>query len=146
MTTSISAPPEQKLVTRWLGLAVYMLAASGIFSLIIIFARTPGLYDIPYVKKLFHEALVIHVDLLVLAWPLCIAAMIWAAFCPSKLSPLGQKKINKLGMLLVAGGAFLLVISPLDIAAEPLKNNYVPIITSHVFLACLLYTSPSPRD
>ena len=59
MTTSISEQLKQRLAKRWLGLAVCMLAASGIFSLIIVFARTPGLYDIPYVKKLFHEALVI---------------------------------------------------------------------------------------
>lgn len=122
---------------RWLVLAVLMLAGSGIFSLIIVFARTPGLYELPLVKKLFSEALVVHVDLLVLCWPLCIAGLMWAAFCPSKQHQI-QQFINKASFALVGLGALCLVVSPLDMAAMPLKNNYIPMITSKIFSYGLL--------
>lgn len=136
----MSKNANHEITKKWLMLAVWMLALSGIFSLIIVFARTPGLYNLPYIKKLFHGALVIHVDLLVLAWPLCIAAMMWSAFCPSKLEVQNKEHlvVNYAGMISIGLGALFLVAAPLDFAAEPLKNNYIPVITSHIFILGLL--------
>lgn len=133
MSTPQADTFQQLIPLRWLKFAVSVLLLSGVFSLIIVFARTPGLYNIPYVKKLFHEALVVHVDLLVLGWPLCIAAMMWAVFCPSKLSLAGKTTINILASWLIGFGVLGLIVSPLDMAAEPLKNNYIPVITSDIF-------------
>ncbi|MFN7452136.1 MAG: hypothetical protein ACK5R5_04440, partial [Alphaproteobacteria bacterium] len=54
---------------RWLMLGVAALAIAGLFSLILVIARTPQLAGL---KELFSVALVVHVDLSVLVWFLAV--------------------------------------------------------------------------
>jgi len=64
----------QPLLKSWLLLSVFSLIAAGLFSLLLVLSRTPGIQSvIPWVD-FFHTALVVHVDLSVLIWFLSMSA------------------------------------------------------------------------
>lgn len=111
----------------WLLLGVAALALAGLFSLVLVVARTPALSSIPLFQKIFHEALVVHVDLSVLVWFLCVACMFWSR-------QVGRGSVLEKGALIsMALGSLLLCLSPLDPAGEALMSNYIPVIASPVF-------------
>ena len=57
------------LTIGWLSLALGSLVVGGLLTVVIVLSRTPYIQDIfPWVD-LFHTALVVHVDLTVLVWP-----------------------------------------------------------------------------
>ena len=65
-------------VSRWLILALLSLVAAGLFSVLLVLARTPVIQAwIPFVD-FFHVALVVHVNLSVLVWLLAITAAMWS--------------------------------------------------------------------
>jgi len=130
MTTKYSLPladaPQQRLATGWLCVAVGFLLASGIYPLLLALARTS--YDMPW-KDFFYTALVLHVDFTVLWWLLAIAGVFWSLNATERAVKSGWVAL----MLVVAGGV-LVSISPLTGAANPLTNNYVPILENHYFM------------
>ena len=64
---------RRNLAIVWLWLAVLMLLGAGIFSVLLVLARTPMIGEmIPFVD-FFHTALVIHVNLSSLVWILSFA-------------------------------------------------------------------------
>ncbi|MCM2328204.1 MAG: hypothetical protein NDI88_09970, partial [Lysobacter sp.] len=63
---TVARDASARLATGWLVLGVAALVGSGLFSLLLVLARTPGLKDVFPVANLFQVALVAHVDLSVL--------------------------------------------------------------------------------
>ncbi len=121
---------------RWLMIGVWSLAIAGIFAVILVVARTPGFCDMPFFLKLFHEALVVHVDLSVLVWFLSIACMFLSLASPT--SGLNAKDtllsyLNPAGQLCFIAGMFFIAISPADQGGEGVMSNYIPVIMSPVF-------------
>jgi len=114
-----------KVASGWLAIAVGFLLASGVYPLLLALARTT--YEMPW-KDFFYTALVLHVDFTVLWWLLAIAAVFWTLSASDK--GLGW---SKLAMLLVVFGGIFAAIAPLLADANPLTNNYVPMLEDNHF-------------
>lgn len=116
---------QLNVASGWLIIAVGFLLASGIYPLLLALARTT--YEMPF-KDFFYTALVLHVDFTVLWWLLAIAAVFWTLSGSGK--GLGW---SKLAMLLVVLGGVFAGIAPLLADANPLTNNYVPMLEDNRF-------------
>lgn len=113
------------VASGWLAIAVGFLLASGVYPLLLALARTT--FEMPW-KDFFYTALVLHVDFTVLWWLLAIAAVFWTLASNDK--GLGW---SKLAMLLVVLGGIFAAIAPLLADANPLTNNYVPMLEDNRF-------------
>jgi cytochrome c oxidase subunit I len=124
---------NRKLAAGWLVLGVGALVASGLFSLLLVFSRTPGLNRLIPVADLFHVSLVVHVDLSVLVWFAAFAGALWTFA--------GSRRGVTLGWiaLLVCGiGTVLIAAAPFLGNGAPIMSNYVPVLDSPVFIAGLV--------
>jgi heme/copper-type cytochrome/quinol oxidase subunit 1 len=115
-----------QVASGWLAIAVGFLLASGVYPLLLALARTT--YEMPW-KDFFYTALVLHVDFTVLWWLLAIAAVFWTLATNSDKG-LGW---SKLAMLLVVVGGVFAGIAPFLADANPLTNNYVPMLEDNRF-------------
>ncbi|HRI18147.1 MAG TPA: hypothetical protein PL196_06455, partial [Burkholderiaceae bacterium] len=59
---------RRALARGWLWLSMLALVGSGLFSILLVVSRTPGLNQWLPVADFFRVALVVHVDLSVLVW------------------------------------------------------------------------------
>lgn len=123
---STMAKEQRRLAIGWLYVAVAFLLASGIYPLLLALARTT--YEMPW-KDLFYTALVLHVDFTVLWWLLAIAGVFWSLNSTSRTVSMGWWALG----LVVASG-ILVGISPLTGPANPLTNNYVPVLENRYFM------------
>jgi len=129
-TLSLADTPQQRLAIGWLCVAVGFLLASGIYPLLLALARTS--YEMPW-KDFFYTALVLHVDFTVLWWLLAIAGVFWSLNSTAR-----AVKSGWIALTLVVAGGILVGISPLTGAANPLTNNYVPMLENHYFIKGLI--------
>lgn len=131
MFSNPESPIPNPLSRYWLLLGVTALAIAGLFSLVLVIARTPSLAQLPLFARLFHEALVVHVDLSVLLWFLSIACMMFSLQAASSRQPLPY--VEEGALICFALGMLGIAASPLDPNATALMSNYIPVITSPVF-------------
>ena len=129
---TVARDASARLATGWLLLGVAALVGSGIFSLLLVLARTPGLKDLFPVANFFQVALVAHVDLSVLVWFLAFAGVLWSLACDSRGLPAA-----KASLALCAAGTLALCVAPLAGNAVPVLANYIPVIDNGVFLGGL---------
>jgi len=125
---SIAEGPQLRLAIGWLYVAVGFLLASGVYPLLLALARTS--YEMPW-KDFFYTALVLHVDFTVLWWLLAIAGVFWSLNSTRSASSWSWVALT------VAGG-ILVGISPLTAPANPLTNNYVPMLENRIFIKGLV--------
>lgn len=118
----------RRLATGWLALAVAALGASGVFALLLVLSRTPGLGGFFPGHDFFYPALVLHVNLSVVIWFLSFAGVLWSAGLAPRALALGWT-----GLWFCVAGTVLVVVSPLAGAGEALVNNYVPVLQNPVF-------------
>ncbi len=128
----ISHPYQRRLTTWWLALGFAALLGAGVFSLLLVLARTPGIQAFFTAADFFRVALVVHVDLSVLIWLLSMAGVMWS------LASRAERPVwDTLSLLLAAVGTVLVAASPFLGAGDPLMNNYVPLLRHPVFYAGL---------
>jgi len=133
----VSSDTVRRTTTAWLLLGLASLVGAGLFSLLLVLARTPAIQEwLPFID-FFHVALVVHVDLSVLIWLLSMAGVLWALSTDRDLP--GWDRIS---FWLAASGTAVVVVSPFVGAADPLMNNYVPVLRHPVFYTGLgLFTA-----
>jgi len=128
-------PPEdgsRRLTIGWLSLALGSLVVGGLFTILIVMSRTPGIQEIfPWID-FFHTALVVHVDLTVLVWFLSCAGIFWTLNSSEGCSRCGWG-----ALLLALLGTAIISLSPFLGAGGPLMNNYVPVLRDPIFFAGL---------
>ena len=129
----ISDRYRRRLVSWWLALGLAALLGAGVFSLLLILARTPGVQQFFTIADFFRVALVVHVDLSVLIWLLSMAGALWSLANESR-KPLW----DAVSLSLAVAGTLTIVASPFVGAGEPLMNNYVPLLRHPVFYTGLL--------
>lgn len=115
----------------WLLLGALAVGIAGLFSLVLVVARTPALAKLPGFAGLFHEALVVHVDLSVLVWFLSIACLMWSLLASASRPFIPY--LEEAALICFAGGTLLIAASPLDGSGQALMSNYIPVITSMAF-------------
>lgn len=138
-----AAPPAQfripladarqgTLARNWLLLGVAALGLSGVFSILLVLSRTPGMAGLFPVADFFRTALVVHVDLSVLVWFIAFGGVFWTLACSARAAWLG-----KAALALAALGTALLCAAPFVERAVPVMANYVPVLDGPVFLSGL---------
>jgi cytochrome c oxidase subunit 1 len=123
---------ELNIARRFLWLGVAALAFAGIFAIILVTARTPQLKDFTLFQQLFSVALVVHVDLSVLLWFLCVGAMGWSLLIARMQRPWPYWQAA--GLALITGATLLIAFSPLARPWEVIKSNYIPVLDNPLFL------------
>lgn len=122
-----------RLARGWLLLGVLSLLASGVFALLLVLARTPWFqYVVPW-AGFFHTALIVHVDLSVLVWFVAFGGVIWSLGAGARLIGAGWA-----ALALAAFGTAMIALAPFVGEANPLINNYVPVLQQPFFLAGLV--------
>ncbi len=122
-----------ELARGWLWLGLAALIGSGLFSVLLVLSRTPGVNRLLPVADFFHVALVVHVDLSVLVWFIALAGMLWSLNGSSRRMGWGW-----LALALAAGGALSMALSPFLGGGEAIMANYIPVITTPPFILGLL--------
>jgi len=123
---------SRRIISAWLILGLVSLIFAGIFSLLLVLARTPVVQGwIPFLD-FFHVALVVHVTLSVLIWLLSISAAMWS------LSSSAERPLwDKASFLLATLGTVIIIVAPFVGAGNPLMSNYVPVLQHPLFFAGL---------
>ncbi len=130
----LSPPPQAShpIALRWLQLGLAALVFAGIYAILLVSSRTPGVSEhLPWLD-FFHTALVVHVDLSVLIWFLSLSGVLWSWGAAAAMPVLDRP-----ALWLAAAGTLLIVLAPFTGEGHPLINNYVPVLQQPVFLAGL---------
>jgi len=120
---------RKRLATGWLLLALAALVGSGLFSVLLVLARTPGLQQMFPVADFFRVALVVHVDLSVLVWFAAFAGMLWTLNSRPRFAALAGA-----ALALAAIGAIVMAAAPFLGQGRAIMSNYVPVLDDGVFL------------
>ncbi len=131
----IAVPRDARLelARGWLWLGLAALIGSGLFSVLLVLSRTPGLNRLLPMADFFHVALVVHVDLSVLVWFFSLAGMLWSLNGSARRIGWGW-----LALALAAGGSLSMALSAFLRGGEAIMANYIPVITTPPFVLGLL--------
>jgi len=124
---------RRALARGWLWLGLLALIGSGLFSVLLVLSRTPGLNRLFPVADFFRVALVVHVDLSVLVWFIALAGMLWSVHgTPRRIG------WSWLALGLCGAGAALMSLAPFLGSGEAVMANYIPMLDGAPFIAGLL--------
>jgi cytochrome c oxidase subunit I len=124
---------QRALARGWLSLAMLALVGSGLFSVLLVLSRTPGLNQWLPVADFFRVALVVHVDLSVLVWFAALAGMLWSLNGSARGAAWGW-----VALALGAIGTALMALAPFLAHAPAVMANYIPMLDGPLFIAGLL--------
>jgi hypothetical protein len=127
------AATQRALARGWLRLGLLALLGSGLFSVLLVLARTPGVNAWLPGVDFFRTALVVHVDLSVLVWFLAIAGMLWSLDAGRGHAGWGWAALAGAG-----SGAAMMALAPFLDPGTPVMANYIPVIESRLFLGGLV--------
>lgn len=113
----------------WFILAVLALAFSGIYSFFPYALRTPFLAKYLNLSDLFSVSLMVHVNLGVLVWFMSSAAMLMCLVIEKK-----YYVISFVSFITAIVGSLFIIFSPFVGNAEPIKNDYIPILHNFSFI------------
>ncbi|MBI4518465.1 MAG: hypothetical protein HY699_21905 [Deltaproteobacteria bacterium] len=124
---------DRAAVRGWLAVAVGSLLLAGLFAVLLVVGRMPGLAALFDDPQLFRRCLVVHVVLSLVVWFYAfLAALFLTVPCAQPSRRAGPASVlGGLGLLLLMAAAGL----P---AGQPLLSNYVPVIDHGLFLAGLI--------
>ncbi len=129
----VATGERRRLATAWLWLAIAALLGSGVFSILLVAARTPLLQPLLPSVDFFRVALVVHVDLSVLVWFAAFGAVLWSIAGTERWLTLAW---IAWGLALL--GTAALALAPFFNPGTPVMANYVPVLDSGLFLWGLL--------
>ncbi|MBS1175724.1 MAG: putative cytochrome c oxidase, subunit [Proteobacteria bacterium] len=125
---------EQRALTRaWLWLGLLALVGSGVFSILLVAARTPGINQWLPVADFFRVALVVHVDLSVGVWFAAMAGMLWSLNATPRVESWSWVALGLCG-----GGTVLMALGAFISPGTPIMANYIPVLEGPMFLAGLV--------
>ncbi len=128
----VPADARRRLAAAWTLLALVSLAVSGVFSVLLVLSRTPGVKDVFPLVDFFRVALVVHVDLSVLVWFVAFAGALWSLNSTPRAAALGWAAFGLAGV-----GTAVMAVAPFIGAGRPVMANYIPVLDEPVFLSGL---------
>lgn len=131
----LALPRDERLglAKGWLGLALGALLASGLFSILLVLSRTPGVNRLFPGTEFFRVALVVHVDLSVLVWFVAFAGLFWTL-----ASSRHGIALSRAALLLCTVAAAGMCVAAFRGEAGAVMANYIPLLDNPVFKASLL--------
>ncbi len=129
----VPADARRALARGWLWLGLASLIGSGLFSILLVLSRTPGLNRLFPVADFFRLALVVHVDLSVLVWFIALAGLLWSIHSSPRRLGWGWAALGLCG-----AGAALMSLAPFLGSGEAVMANYIPMLDGAPFIAGLL--------
>jgi hypothetical protein len=123
--------PPPALSHGWLLLAVGSLGLSAFAALVLVFARTPLLTALVPADT-FSRALVVHVNLATTIWYLAMACGLWTERLSDRRHAAARAAFG-----LALAGALGVIATGFASPGTPVLANYVPYLTSPLFLASL---------
>ena len=123
---------QRALARAWLALGLAALAGSGLYSVLLVLARTPGVNQWFAVADFFRVALVVHVDLSVGVWFAALAGMLWSLNTTERLQGWSWAALGLCG-----GGTVLMALGAFVRPGEAIMANYIPVLHGPLFLAGL---------
>ena len=129
----LASDTQRALARGWLWLGLVALIGSGLFSLLLVAARTPGVNTWLPAADFFRVALVVHVDLSVLVWFSAIAGMLWSLNASARGAAWSWAALG-----LCAAGTLLMSLAAFAKPGTPIMANYIPVLTSPLFHAGLV--------
>ena len=130
---AIPSDARRALARGWLWLGLASLIGSGLFSILLVLSRTPGLNRLFPVADFFRVALVVHVDLSVLVWFMALAGLLWSSHCGPRRLAWGWAALGLCG-----AGAAMMSLAPFVGSGEAVMANYIPMLAGAPFIAGLL--------
>ena len=124
---------RRALARGWLWLGLIALIGSGLFSILLVFSRTPGINKLLPAANFFHVSLVLHVDLSVLVWFVALGGLLWSLNGTQRLAGAGW-----LALWTTAAGTAAMALAPFLNPGEPIMANYIPVLSSPLFLGGLV--------
>ena len=115
---------NSKLAKNWLLLAVSALALSGLFTILLIVARTTKA-EYFVIRDMFTTSLIVHVNLGILVWLFAMMMSYFSAKQPNQAS--------RTGFYMALAGTVLITLSPFFGFGTPYQNNYIPIYDNTLF-------------
>ncbi len=129
----VPADARRALARGWLWLGLAALVGSGLFSVLLVLSRTPGLNRLLPVADFFRVALVVHVDLSVLVWFIALAGLLWSLNGSPRRLGWGWAALGLCG-----AGAALMALAPFLGSGAAVMANYIPLLDGAPFIAGLL--------
>jgi len=123
---------QRRLARAWLFLGLASLIGSGLFSVLLVLARTPGINAWLPAGDFFRVALVVHVDLSVLVWFVSIAGLLWSLNLRGARTPRGVA-IGRLTLAACGLGALGMALAAFVDPGTPVMANYIPMLDSATF-------------
>jgi hypothetical protein len=120
---------RQRLARGWLWLSLLALIGSGVFSILLVLARTPGVNRLLPGVDFFRIALVVHVDLSVLVWFVAVAGLLWSI----NGTRLGLRW-GWAALVLAGAGTTLMSLAAFVSPGEAIMANYIPMLDSPLFI------------
>lgn len=118
---------------RWLKLSLFSLMLSGLFSAVIVLARTPGLTALIDDPLFASKSLVLHVDLALVVWFYSFLAVLFMSLTNTRFN-LQIAFAMKVAMM----GVFMMVASIFFKNADPILANYIPVLDHPLFIGGIL--------
>ncbi|MBX3613293.1 MAG: cbb3-type cytochrome c oxidase subunit I [Burkholderiaceae bacterium] len=126
---AVPTTEQRSIAAGWLLLGVAALIGAGVFSILLVLARTPFFANLVPAGDFFRVALVVHVDLSVLVWFVSMAGMLWTIDTSPRSLWLGWLALWVTGL-----GTLFMAVAPFTGAATPVMSNYVPVLDNDTFL------------
>lgn len=123
---------RQQRARRWLALAVFAVAVSGVFAILIALARVPALGTLFPGAEFYRVALVLHVNLSQGVWFMAFAGVLWSLAAIREAD-----MVERLAWGCAAAGTLGIVLAVSASDIRPLMSNYLPVLDNVVFLASL---------
>ena len=118
------------LARGWLWLGLLALIGSGLFSVLLVLARTPGVNAWLPAVDFFRVALVVHVDLSVLVWFAAMAGLLWTLNARRGSATWGWLALGSCG-----AGTLAMSLAAFVDPGTPVMANYIPMLDSALFRA-----------
>jgi hypothetical protein len=123
---------QRALARAWLKLAIAALLGSGLFSVLLVLARTPHVNAWLPAGDFFRVALVVHVDLSVLVWFVAIAGLLWNINQGPARTRM-QRALPVLALGLLSAGAVGMALAAFVDPGTAVMANYIPMLDSATF-------------
>jgi len=132
---SLAVPQDARraLARGWLWLGLFALVGSGLFSILLVLSRTPGVNRLLPAADFFHTSLVLHVDLSVLVWFMAMAGLLWSVHGSGR-----AMRWAWAALWTCAAGTLAMAVAPFVGAGEPIMANYIPVLSLPLFLGGLV--------